>query len=74
MYTKSQKILLKKFGYNLKYHRIKRKLSQEKLALLLGINRTYYASVERGERNISLLNIIKIKSILLIPSKKIFPL
>lgn len=35
-------------------------LSQEKFALSIGMDRTYYASVEAGKRNISLQNIYKI--------------
>ena len=35
-------------------------LSQEKFALQIDMDRTYYASVEAGKRNISLLNIKKI--------------
>ena len=35
-------------------------LSQEKFALKIGMDRTYYASVESGKRNISIKNIKKI--------------
>ncbi len=35
-------------------------LSQEKFALKIGMDRTYYASVEAGKRNISINNIKKI--------------
>ena len=35
-------------------------LSQEKFSLSIGMDRTYYASVEAGRRNISLRNIYKI--------------
>ena len=35
-------------------------ISQEKFALLIGMDRTYYASVESGKRNISIQNIEKI--------------
>lgn len=35
-------------------------LSQEKFALQINMDRTYYASVEAGKRNISLNNINKI--------------
>ena len=35
-------------------------ISQEKFALQIGLDRTYYASVEAGKRNISIVNICKI--------------
>ena len=35
-------------------------LSQEKFALKIDMDRTYYASVEAGKRNISIVNIKKI--------------
>lgn len=35
-------------------------LSQEKFALQIGMDRTYFASVEAGRRNISIINIKKI--------------
>ena len=47
-------------GENVKKYRIKNNLSQEKLAELTGLHRTYISSVERGLRSISLKNIEKI--------------
>lgn len=50
----------KKFGLKIQQLRKDRKLSQEKFALLIDMDRTYYASVESGHRNISICNIEKI--------------
>ena len=48
------------FGERIKSLRAARNLSQEKFALSINMDRTYYASVESGKRNISLNNIAKI--------------
>lgn len=48
------------FGKRLQELRKERGLSQEKFALAIGMDRTYYASVEAGKRNVSLRNIQKI--------------
>ena len=52
------------FGKNVRTYRETRGLSQEKLAHLCGLHRTYIGSIERGERNISLGNIQKIANAL----------
>ena len=46
----------KVFSENLRGARLAKGLSQEALAQLVGIHRTYVGSVERGERNISIDN------------------
>ena len=53
-------MIQKKFGLAIKKLREEPGLSQEKFALSIGMDRTYYASVEAGKRNISLQNIYKI--------------
>ncbi len=53
-------MLQKAFGYACKQLREKENISQEKFALRIGMDRTYYASVEAGKRNISIQNIKKI--------------
>lgn len=53
-------MIQKNFGLAIKKLREETGLSQEKFALSIGMDRTYYASVEAGKRNISLQNIYKI--------------
>ena len=48
------------FGKACKLHREKLNISQEKFTLSIGMDRTYYSSVESGKRNISIQNIYKI--------------
>ncbi len=48
------------FGKDLKKIRNERGISQEKFALQIVMDKTYYASVEAGRRNIFLENILKI--------------
>ncbi len=48
------------FAENIKRFRQKQGLSQEALADLAGLHRTYIGAVERGERNITLINANKI--------------
>ncbi len=53
-------VALSVFGNNVKVLRNEKQISQEKLAELSELDRTYISSVERGQRNVSILNIIKI--------------
>ncbi|MGB5597025.1 MAG: helix-turn-helix transcriptional regulator [Crocosphaera sp.] len=50
----------KQLGNNIKQLRTKLELSQEQLAEKAGLHRTYIGAVERGERNVSLDNILAI--------------
>lgn len=48
------------FAKNLRKTRLAKGISQESLAALCGLHRTYIGSVERGERNISIDNMSKL--------------
>ncbi len=56
--------ILVQFGQRVKLIRTKRNLSQEQLAALAGVHRTYIGMIERGEKNITLINVHKIGSAL----------
>ena len=47
-------------GARIKELRNRKGISQEKFALDIGMDRTYFASVEAGKRNIAIINIKKI--------------
>ncbi|MDD5272274.1 MAG: helix-turn-helix transcriptional regulator [Methylovulum sp.] len=64
--------LQKNFGARVRELRKQKGLSQESLALICDLDRTYIGSVERGERNVSLLNIHKIAVALGVPAKELF--
>jgi len=60
------------FGQKVRYFRNLKRFSQEELADLCGLHRTYIGSVERGERNITLINAEKIATALEQPLSSFF--
>lgn len=60
-----------RFAANLKEQRLAKGLSQEDLADLCGLHRTYVGSVERGERNISIDNMERLAHSLEVPLEKL---
>lgn len=63
---------IKVFGTKIRTIRLERDLSQERLAFLSGLHRTYIGAIERGERNISLKNIEKLAKALKISLEDLF--
>ncbi len=63
------------FGRRVRQLRLERRFSQEKLAELADLHRNYVGGVERGERNVSLVNIVKLAHGLSVrPTKLIEPI
>lgn len=56
--------ILVAFGARVKQLRQKQSLSQEQLSLICELDRTYISGIERGIRNVSLLNIAKLSKAL----------
>ena len=61
------------FGKIIREKRLERKLSQEKLAEKADLHTNYVGSVERGERNIALENIVALAKALECSSKDLMP-
>lgn len=57
---KEKQYMLLRFGRKVRSERERRNLSQEKFAEIADVHRTYVGMIERGEKNITLLNIEKI--------------
>ncbi|MCB1591206.1 MAG: helix-turn-helix transcriptional regulator [Alphaproteobacteria bacterium] len=72
MNKKEESRIKKKFGERLRELRKRKNLSQESLALSCGLDRTYIGGVERGERNISLINMYKIAAALGVSVREFF--
>ncbi len=56
----NRKELLKKLGINVKIVRIKKELTQEKLAEKMGVSQNYIASIECGKANMSIAKILEL--------------
>lgn len=65
-------LIQRAFGQRIQALRKEKGLSQEKFVLIIEMDRTYYASVEAGRRNISLVNIKKIADGFDIPLSELF--
>lgn len=65
-------MIKEKLGQRIRKLRIEKGMSQEKFALSIDMDRTYFASVESGKRNISIVNIEKIANGLNISLEELF--
>lgn len=61
------------FGQLVRKHRKERNISQEKLALLCNIDRSYMGRIERGEVNITLEKAYEIAKILEVDFSRLLP-
>jgi transcriptional regulator with XRE-family HTH domain len=61
-----------KIGIALRNYREATGLSQEQLSFKANLHRTYVGSVERGERNVSLINIIALCKALKVKPSELF--
>lgn len=63
----------KEFGAHIRAIRQGKRFSQESLAHACGLDRTYIGGIERGERNVSLINIYKVAKALGVAPKELLP-
>ncbi|MFC1397975.1 helix-turn-helix domain-containing protein [Acinetobacter lactucae] len=62
-----------KIGQLIRKKRKEKEISQEKLALLCNIDRSYLGRIERGEVNITILKLYEISNILGTNPKELLP-
>jgi transcriptional regulator with XRE-family HTH domain len=63
-----------RFGFAIKVRREDLELTQEDLADKAGIHRTYLSDIERGSRNVSLINIERLAAALSMSLSEMFRL
>jgi len=61
-----------RFGKAIRQRRHRLRVSQEEFADLCGLDRTYIGGIERGERNVSLVNIERIAKALKVSLSELF--
>ena len=71
-YSKKQRKFLQELGLRVRAFREAKGWSQEELAFNSGLHRTYVGDIERGERNIAVLNLSKLAAALEIPIASLF--
>lgn len=68
------KDIMSAFGQKVKEARQEKHMSQEELAFRSGLHRTYISSIERGKRNVSLVNIRRLANALGVPLQDLIPI
>ena len=56
--------MLKKFGAEVRLKRLEKRTSQEELADIANVHRTYIGMIERGEKNVTLSTMLNIANAL----------
>lgn len=64
--------ITKAIGENVRRERLRRGLSQEKLAFAADLHPNFIGFVERGERSITVVNLVRIAKALKVPTFKLF--
>jgi len=65
--------VLARFGSRIRELRLSAGMSQEALAEAAGLHRTYVGSLERGERNVGVLNVYALSVALKVKASELLP-
>jgi transcriptional regulator with XRE-family HTH domain len=63
---------LRELGKRIKSARLERGMSQERLAEKADLHRTYISSIERGERNVAIVNVLRLARALEMTPSELF--
>jgi transcriptional regulator with XRE-family HTH domain len=63
--------ILSLFGKHIREIRTAKGYSQEQLAGFADLDRTYISGIERGQRNVSLMNLVKLAKALDVPAHQL---
>ncbi|ANF83452.1 transcriptional regulator (plasmid) [Acinetobacter sp. NCu2D-2] len=63
----------KQIGQLIRKHRVEKKITQENLALLCCIDRSYLGRIERGEVNLTVEKLYEISNALEVEAKSLLP-
>lgn len=69
--SESERRVIAAFGARVRQLRTERGISQEKLAELANLHRTYVGSLERGERNVAIINVHRLATALGVPAREL---
>jgi transcriptional regulator with XRE-family HTH domain len=72
MYSASEQKVIRELGIRVRQLRDEAGLSQERLAELAEMHRTYISSIERGQQNISLTILIRLATALEVSLERLF--
>lgn len=73
-YSDEEQELLLKIGQILRQHRLQRRFTQEEVAERTSLSVTYISDIERGKRNVSVLNLARLAKAFNLPVEHIFSL
>ena len=70
--VETRRTIINAIGRNVRRERLRLGLSQEKLAFAADLHPNYVGFVERGERSITVVNLVKLAKALKVPAYRLF--